>query len=146
MTHHPSHMDVWWLLNLSAESTRTCTVKWRSQLLPYRSDPARTARCGGGAQQSNVYALGNVTGDLALCIRRVPFLKLCCLLHCGTFYSSILCIFPHSVWNFLIFFSYLLPVYHVTLSLLVFPSYCCIYTLFKALCYKWLMHVLLYYI
>lgn len=46
---------------------------------------------------------------------------------------------------FLIFF-YLLQVYQVKLILLVFSSYGCIYTLFKALCYKWLMHVLLYYI
>lgn len=54
--------------------------------------------------------------------------------------------FSHAVSNVFNLFFYLLQVYQVNLILLVFPSYCCIYTLFKALCYKWLMHVLLYYI
>lgn len=100
---------------------------------------------------SYVYVLGDVTGDLALCIRKVPFWN-----YAACYIVELFAVFLCQAAWFSAFFHmlsetffnpfYLLPVYHVKLSLLVFPSYFCIYTLFKALCYKWLMHALLYYI
>lgn len=89
---HPSYTDVWWILTVSAELTRTCTAKWKSQLLLFQSDPARTATCGGGewwgmfrtAATLMFMFLCDMTGDLAICVRKSASFKLCCLLHCGT--------------------------------------------------------------